>query len=120
MIVTLGFFLDCSRDIIINTFYHIITWWQRFAQLFAQIRLQPPDPFDFKTPDYWPRWRRRFEQFRSPVSSLKSTSLLFSFTVAVQAFCVLDGVQKGRIQAEVFEIVSIFLLPLVVQWSEAT
>ena len=30
----------------------------------VQIRLQPPDPFNFKTPDDWPRWRRRFEQFR--------------------------------------------------------
>ena len=31
----------------------------------AEICLQPPDPFNFKVPDDWPRWRRRFEQFRS-------------------------------------------------------
>ena len=31
----------------------------------AQLRLQPPDPFNFKNPDEWPRWKRRFEQFRS-------------------------------------------------------
>ena len=30
----------------------------------AQIRLQPPDPFNFKTPDDWSRWQKRFEQFR--------------------------------------------------------
>ena len=30
----------------------------------AQLHLQPPDPFNFKAPDEWPRWRRRFEQFR--------------------------------------------------------
>ena len=30
----------------------------------ASICLQPPSPFDFKTPDEWPRWKRRFEQFR--------------------------------------------------------
>ena len=30
----------------------------------AQIRLQPPDPFDFRNPEDWPRWRRRFQQFR--------------------------------------------------------
>ena len=30
----------------------------------AEIRLQPPDPFNFEVPDEWPRWRRRFEQFR--------------------------------------------------------
>ena len=30
----------------------------------AQIRLQPPDPFNFHNPDDWSRWQRRFEQFR--------------------------------------------------------
>lgn len=30
----------------------------------ANIRLQPPDPFNFRSPDDWPRWKRRFEQFR--------------------------------------------------------
>ena len=27
----------------------------------AAIQLQPPNPFDFKQPDEWPRWKRRFE-----------------------------------------------------------
>lgn len=26
----------------------------------AQIRLQFPEPFNFKTPDNWPRWKKRF------------------------------------------------------------
>ena len=30
----------------------------------ADIRLQPPEAFDFKNPDEWTRWKRRFEQFR--------------------------------------------------------
>ena len=30
----------------------------------AQIRLQTPDAFNFKEPEEWPRWKRRFEQFR--------------------------------------------------------
>jgi hypothetical protein len=30
----------------------------------AEIRLQPPDPFNFRSPDDWPRWKRRFQQFR--------------------------------------------------------
>ena len=30
----------------------------------AQIWLQPPEPFNFKQPDDWSRWKRRFEQFR--------------------------------------------------------
>ena len=30
----------------------------------AGIHLQPPESFNFQTPDEWPRWRKRFEQFR--------------------------------------------------------
>ena len=30
----------------------------------TMIQLKPPEPFNFKAPDEWPRWRRRFEQFR--------------------------------------------------------
>ena len=30
----------------------------------AQFNLRPPEAFDFKNPDDWPRWKRRFEQLR--------------------------------------------------------
>ena len=30
----------------------------------ASICLQPPNPFNFQTPDDEPRWKRRFQQFR--------------------------------------------------------
>ena len=30
----------------------------------AQIRLEPPEPFNFRKPDDWSRWKRRFQQFR--------------------------------------------------------
>ena len=30
----------------------------------AEIRLQTPDPFNFRDPDDWPGWKRRFQQFR--------------------------------------------------------
>ena len=30
----------------------------------ASVRLQPPANFDFKQPDDWLRWKRRFDQFR--------------------------------------------------------
>ena len=30
----------------------------------ATIQLQPPERFNFRQPDEWPRWRKRFEQFR--------------------------------------------------------
>ena len=26
--------------------------------------LQAPGPFQFNSPDEWPKWRRRFEQYR--------------------------------------------------------
>lgn len=39
----------------------------------ASLRLQPPDPFNFRNPDEWPKWKRRFEQFRS-ASGLESES----------------------------------------------
>ena len=30
----------------------------------AQFNLQPPEQFDFKRPNEWLRWKKRFEQFR--------------------------------------------------------
>ena len=30
----------------------------------TRLRLDPPALFDFTRPDEWPRWKRRFEQFR--------------------------------------------------------
>ena len=29
------------------------------------VPLRPPEKFDFKRPDEWVRWKRRFEQFLS-------------------------------------------------------
>ena len=31
----------------------------------AEIRLQVPDPFNFKDPNGWKRWKKRFEQFHA-------------------------------------------------------
>ena len=30
----------------------------------ANLQLRAPEPFDFKQPDNWPKWKKRFEQFR--------------------------------------------------------
>ena len=30
----------------------------------AQVLLKPPDPLNFQTPDDWPLWIARFNQFR--------------------------------------------------------
>ena len=34
----------------------------------AQLRLQPPAPFNLRNPDDWPRWKSRFAQFREASS----------------------------------------------------
>ena len=31
----------------------------------ANVRLEPPESFDFAKPDNWPRWKKRFQQFRT-------------------------------------------------------
>lgn len=28
-----------------------------------QLHLQPPEPFDFKSPDGWLKWKRRYQQY---------------------------------------------------------
>ena len=30
----------------------------------AALQLKVPEPFDFKKPEEWPRWKKRFEQYR--------------------------------------------------------
>ena len=30
----------------------------------AQLHLSPPEPFNFRNPEEWPKWKRCFEQFR--------------------------------------------------------
>ena len=39
----------------------------------ASLRLEVPETFDFRSPDDWPRWKKRFEQFRL-ASALESES----------------------------------------------
>ena len=58
----------------------------------ASIRLQPPEPFDFKKPDEWLRWKRRFQQFRSvsaETNTLQETQFVTSARKdAITAFSV--------------------------------
>ena len=35
----------------------------------AKLRLEPPEPFNFRTPDDWPHWKRRFER-QNPVQQV--------------------------------------------------
>ena len=39
----------------------------------AGIRLVPPEPFNFRNPDDWQRWKRRFQQFREASGLDEST-----------------------------------------------
>ncbi len=45
----------------------------------AHLRLQPPEPFNFRNPDDWPRWKRRFEQFREASSLTDDSAKLILF-----------------------------------------
>ena len=36
------------------------TWWQQCQTNMANLRLQPPDPFNFHSPDEWTKWKRRY------------------------------------------------------------
>jgi len=68
---------DVSRDCC--TIEHMVTvvlilnciWWQDSDPwhpsskiLMATMNIDPPKPFNFKNPDNWPRWKKRFQQFR--------------------------------------------------------
>ena len=51
-----------------NSLLSNTTWWQQCSypsRIMAQLNLRPPKPFDFRNPDDWPRWKRRFEQYRA-------------------------------------------------------
>ena len=61
----------------------------------AQLQLQPPASFNFRTPDDWPRWLRLFEQFRtasglSESSTARQVSMLL-YSVGEEAEAVLTS-----------------------------
>ena len=61
----------------------------------AQLRLQSPEQFNFKEPDDWQRWKRRFEQFRvasglKEESDTKQVSTLL-YCLGEEAEAVLDS-----------------------------
>ena len=55
----------------------------------AGIHCQPPEKFNFKQPNEWPRWSKRFEQFRV-ASGLSAES--------EARHCSTASVKKGRIR----------------------
>ena len=39
-------------------------WWDLKTIAMASLQLRPPECFNFKRPDEWPKWSKQFEQFR--------------------------------------------------------
>ena len=52
---------DCSFVLLLIHCY--VTWCQKCEHGY-HVPLQPPQPFCLDAPDEWPRWQRRFQQFR--------------------------------------------------------
>lgn len=65
----------------------------------ANIRLQPPSPFDFKNPDTWPRWKRRFEQFRQ-ASGLASKE---DKKVSTLLYCMGEDAEETLVSTKISE-----------------
>ena len=75
----------------------------------ATIQLQPPPPFNFKTPDDWPRWRRRFGQFRvasglGEQSAAKQISTLL-YCLGEEAESVLTSTNATQEERQVYSAV---------------
>ena len=65
----------------------------------ASVRLQPPSPFDFRTPDEWPRWKRRFEQFRQ-ASGLKAED--DSRQISTLLYCMGDNAEDTLASTDIY------------------
>ena len=73
------------------------------------IQLKPPEPFNFKTPDEWPRWRRCFEQFRvasglGEESATKQISTLL-YCLGEEAESVLTSTNATEDERKVYDTV---------------
>ena len=75
----------------------------------AQLRLEPPAPFNFRTPDDWPHWKRRFEQFRVASGlvsdgEVKQVNTLL-YCVGEEAEAVLTSTNATEEDREVYDTV---------------
>ena len=68
----------------------------------AGIRLQPPEPFNFRNPDDWQRWKRRFQQFREAsgldesAETKQVSTLLYSLGEEAEAVLALTNVTDAE------------------------
>ena len=75
----------------------------------AQLHLPPPDPFNFRNPDDWPRWKRRFEQYRVAAgltddSARKQVNTLL-YCLGEEAEAVLNSTNPSAEDKEVYATV---------------
>ena len=71
--------------------------------------MQTPDPFNFKNPDDWPRWKRRFEQFRvasglEDEDATKQVSTLL-YCLGEEAEAVLTSTNATAEDRKVYDII---------------
>ena len=50
----------------------------------SNVKVQPPEPFDTKSPSTWPRWKKRFERYRI-ASSLNERSGVMKVSTLIYA-----------------------------------
>ncbi|UYV62643.1 hypothetical protein LAZ67_2001393 [Cordylochernes scorpioides] len=41
----------------------LLVWRRTLSRYFNMAQIQPPETFDFSTPNEWPKWRKRFERY---------------------------------------------------------
>ena len=75
----------------------------------ARHNLAPPDSFNFRNPDYWPRWKRRFELYRvasglSDDSKKKQVNSLL-YCLGEQAEVVLTSTNTSAEDRKVYDSV---------------
>ncbi len=78
----------------------------------ARIQLEPPKPFHFRTPDDWPRWKKRFELFRqaSGLSTdvpVKQVNTLL-YCIGEEAETVLTSTNTTDVERENYDIIEKF------------
>ena len=97
----------CSKFVDRSATARALMWpahWQTETE--AQVHLQPPGPFNFRTPDDWPRWKRRFKQFRvtsglSADSAKKQVNTLL-YCIGKEAESVLTSTNITAREGEVY------------------
>ena len=72
----------------------------------AQIRLEPPEAFNFRRPDDWPRWKQRFHQFRIASGLAAETAVqTLLYCMGEEAEAVLSSTDITEDEKKVYDTV---------------